>query len=62
MFVCAVKATWKRVAVILLVAVAVIGLLVVWLGGCQAPAEEDGEEEEADRKEDNGGSGIVLNL
>ena len=40
MFVCAVKATWKRVAVILLVAAAVIGLLVVWLGGCQAPAEE----------------------
>ncbi|HIR41229.1 MAG TPA: DUF4830 domain-containing protein [Candidatus Egerieicola pullicola] len=42
MFVCAVKATWKRVAVILLVAAAIIGLLVVLLGGCQSPAEEEG--------------------
>ena len=40
MFVCAVKATWKRVAVILLLAAAVIGLLIALLGGCQAPAEE----------------------
>ena len=40
MFVCAVKATWKRVAVILLVAAAVIGLLVLLLGGCESPAEE----------------------
>lgn len=40
MFVCAVKATWKRVAVIVLVAGALIGLLVALLGGCGSTTQE----------------------